>query len=506
MTMQVEKTKKVAAIANQFIQNARYKLSPREQKLILYMATLLRPEDSDFETYLVPVSEIEYILKSDETKKHGSFYERLDDLLDSITDKKITFPTDFTVDGHRLRGHINWVAGAVPKYDEHGVLCVEFGFSPQMKPFLLGLKERFTRFEFLEVAKMKSGFSIRIYQMCKAYYFENIRHGRNVFAANIKEFKSRLGIADKYPDFRNFRRKVLDVAREEINEKTHLRIEFDFIKKGRNITDLRIVINEKADFSPEPVEEEQQPMEAPKKRASSKPANDLQSRIESLTEAQRRAFNTLTEYGVSMVFALDEVLPIIKGSELVGYEDYFVLFMLAFFEKKTTVKGAKEKVKAYCGWVTNRRFEEPNLYTQLLEQVISRKKSLRDDERANRERAKGITAADFRALLEEEKSIGRTTEPAFSVQRKTATQASRMNRTGEVGDLFAPTPKMDTPAPMKEKAVFSFDAFKKQHPDVYKRIRKERQDAFEGFKTASNYKQLLENSVQAYCEQWYKAQ
>ncbi|MCF8243862.1 MAG: replication initiation protein [Saprospiraceae bacterium] len=504
----MEKTKKVAAIANQFIQHARYKLTPREQKLILYMATLLRPEDSDFETYLVPVSEIEYILKSDETKKHGSFYERLDDLLDSITDKKITFPTDFTVDGHRLRGHINWVAGAVPKYDEHGVLCVEFGFSPQMKPFLLGLKERFTRFEFLEVAKMKSGFSIRIYQMCKAYYFENIRHGRNVFAASIKEFKSRLGIADKYPDFRNFRRKVLDVAREEINEKTHLRIEYDFIKKGRNITDLRIVINEKTDFTPEPGTPDEVPVEVTKKKAG-RPTNDLQSRIESLTEAQRRAFNTLTEYGVSMVFALDEVLPIIKGSELVGYEDYFVLFMLAFFEKKTIVKGAKEKVKAFAGWVTNRRFEEANLYAQLLEQVISRKKSLKDDERANRERAKDITAAEFRELLEAEKSIGKTMEPAFSIQKKTANQASRMSRVGEGADLFSQNKKTEPAQPValtKDKAVFSFDTFKKEHANIYKRIHKERKAAFENFTTASNYKLLLENSVQAYCEQWYNQQ
>ena len=499
--MQPEKTKKVAAIANQFIQHARYKLTPREQKLILYMATLLRPEDSDFETYLVPVSEIEYILKSDETKKHGSFYERLDDLLDSITDKKITFPTDFTVDGHRLRGHINWVAGAVPKYDEHGVLCVEFGFSPQMKPFLLGLKERFTRFEFLEVAKMKSGFSIRIYQMCKAYYFENIRHGRNVFAANIKDFKSRLGISDKYPDFRNFRRKVLDVARDEINEKTHLKIEYDFIKKGRSITDLRIVINEKTDFNPES-EAEGVPADTVRKKTG-KPGNDLQSRIESLTEAQRRAFNTLTEYGVSMVFALDEVLPIIKGSELFGYEDYFVLFMLAFFEKKTNVKGPKEKVKAFAGWVTNNRFGEANLYAQLLEQVISRKKSLKDDERINRERAKNITAAEFRHLLEEEKSIGKTMEPAFSVQKKAANQASRMNRVGEGANLFTESSKPE--AAPKEKAVFSFEVFKKEHPDIYKRIHKERKDAFENFTTASNYKQLLENSVQAYCEQWFKA-
>jgi plasmid replication initiation protein len=504
--MQREKTKQVAAIANQFIQNARYKLSPREQKLILYMATLLKPEDSDFETYLVPVSEIEYILKSDETKKHGSFYERLDDLLDSITDKKITFPTDFTVDGIRLRGHINWVAGAVPKYDENGILCIEFGFSPQMKPFLLGLKEKFTRFEFLEVAKMKSGFSIRIYQMCKAYYYENIRHGRNVLAVSIREFKQRLGISDKYPDFRNFRRKVLDVARGEINEKTRLAIEYDFIKKGRVITDMCIVINEKSDFNPELLETKKPgALDIRRHTSSGRVGEGMQLRIEELTEAQRRAFNTLTEYGVSMAFVLDVVLPIIRGSELAGFEDFFVLYMLAFFEKKTNAKTPKDKVKAFSEWVNNRRFEAPNLYAQLVEQVVARKKRLNDQERANRDRAKDITAAEFRKLLEEEKVIGKPPEPAFTVQKKTASQASRMNKTESAGDLFSQAKKTE-PAGVSKKVIFNFENFKREYPEVFKRIRKERHAAFEQLKSASNYKLLLENSVQAYCEQWLREQ
>ena len=499
--MQVEHTKQVAAIANKFIQHARYKLTPREQKLILYMATLIKQEDSDFETYLVPVSEIEYILKTDETKKHGSFYERLDSLLDSITDKKITFPTEFTVDGVRLRGHINWVAGAVPKYNEDGVLCVEFGFSPQVKPFFLGLKEKFTRFEFLEVAKMKSGFSIRIYQMCKSYYYEHIRHGRNVLAVSIRELKSRLGISDKYPDFRNFRRKVLNVAKTEINANTRLHIDYDFIKKGRNITDVRIVINEQDDLSENAVEPKflktAKAGEAKKSRATVQ----LEKRIEKLTEAQRRAFNTLTEYGISMSFALDDVLPMIKGSELRGYEDFFVLFMLAFFEKKTNAKTDKDKVRAYAGWIKNERFSEPNLYAQLMEQVIARKKRLKDIERLNRERAKDMTAAEFRQLLGEEKVIGHSPKTAFTLERKAAKQASRMNRVGEVTNLFT---EQEAVKVEKPKAVeFDFGGFKKQFPGVYQKIRKERRAAFEPFKTASNYKQLLENSVQAYCEQWY---
>lgn len=499
--MVLERNKQVAAIANQFIQHARYKLTPREQKLILYMATMLRPEDSDFETYLVPVSEIEHILKTDETKKHGSFYERLDMLLDSITDKKITFPTEFTVDGVRLRGHINWVAGAVPKYNEDGVLCVEFGFSPQMKPFLLGLKQKFTKFEFLEVAKMKSGFSIRIYQMCKSYYYEHIRHGRNVLAVGVRELKSRLGISDRYKDFRNFRRKVLDVARKEINEKTRLTIEYDFIKKGRNITDIRIVINEKDDLE---VDEFSMKKRRPAPKipglTDTGRKSNLEERIAKLTEAQRRAFNKLTQYGVNMSFALDQVLPIIKGSELVGYEDFFVLYMLAFFEKKTNARTEKAKVKAFAGWVKNKRFEEPNLYAQLLEQVVSHKKRLNTMERGNRERAKHMSAAEFRQLLDDEKQIGRSPEPRFTVQKKTASQAFKMNRVGEA-DLFSQAEKKGGDLPKKE--VFDMEKFKVAHPRVYARIRKERQAAFEPLNNASNYDQLLANSVQAYCEQWF---
>lgn len=485
--MKPDGTKKVAAIANKFIQHARYKLTPREQKLILYMATLLKPEDSDFETYLVPVSEIEYILKTDPSKKHGSFYERLDELLDSITDKKISFPTDFTVDGVRLRGHINWVAGAVPKYDEQGNLCVEFGFSPQMKPFLLGLKEKFTRFEFLEVARMKSGFSIRIYQMCKSYYYENIRHGRNIMAVSLDELKQRLGISDKYPDFRNFRRKVLDVARSEINEKTRLHVEYDFVKKGRNITAIKFIITENPngyieEVSAEPVAAQPTTKNAREER--------LDKRLAQLTEAKRRAFNLLSGMGIGMGPILEDIFPIIKGSELEGYEDLFVQYMIDFFNSKTTAKTEREKARAFLGWIHNKRFEEPNLYARLMEQVIARKKRMNDAERANREMAKNMTAQEFLNRVQAQQKVA--SKPPESVKA----DRSRVGDTFKAEEILHSTEK-------KAKPRFDYKAFKKQWPSVYKKIRRERRAAFLPFKEANNYRQLLENSIQAYCEKWY---
>lgn len=491
--MSTNTTKQVAAIANKFIQHARYKLTPREQKLILYMATLIKTEDSDFTTYMVPVSEIEYILKGDADKKHGSFYERLDDLLDSITDKKISFPTDFTLDGTRLRGHINWVAGAIPKLDKHGVLCVEFGFSPQMKPFLLGLKEKFTQFEIKEVAQMRSGFSIRIFQMCKAFYFENIRHGRNTIKVGIDEFKLRLGIGNKYPDFRNFRRKVLDVAKNEINANTRLQINYEYGRTGRKITNVSIIINEKKnlDILPNAVENP---------RKSSERLKEVDTQLEHLTEAKLRAFEMLLDYGVNKRIITEEIFPIIKGSEMMGYEDYFVQRMLLFFEEKTDRVKQGDKVKALVGWIRNKRFEAPNLYARLVEEVIEKKKYLKEDERQNRETAKLMSAQAFRKLYKEAKTSINT------VQKKDPQKKTRKGSAAAVSEVAKSMRKTKAKARKKRKAPFDFETFKKEYHQQYKQIKSERTLAFEPFKATPSYRQLLDNSIAAYCEKWYLQQ
>jgi len=469
-------SRRVASIANQFVQNARYKLSPREQKLILHMATLIRPDDSDFETYLVPVTEIEHILKTDQSKKHGSFYERLDDLLDSITDKKISFPTNFMLEGRRLRGHINWVSGAVPKVNEHGTLCVEFGFSAQMKPFLLGLKERFTQFELYEVASMKSGHSIRIFQICKSYYLENARHGRNTITVSILELKERLGIEDKYPDFRNFRRKVLDVAKKEINQNTTLTIDYEYIRESRKITSVKILITD---------EKDKKQLASNVSSMGDKLSSSQRKRLARLTYAQTRAYNKLTNYRVHTKVILDEVLPIIKGSELVGYEDHFVRYMLTFFEQKTNKEGEEEKVKALVGWIRNKRFEEPNLFARITEYVIAQKKSMDIDTFENRELAKTMSFVEFQKLKEAEK-----------------TKASILESTVEKATAEYTKPKATTTI-KEEVSSFDFKAFQKQYSKVFARLRAKQEAQNAAMEGTKAFKQLVENGTRRDCELWF---
>jgi hypothetical protein len=315
----------------------------------------------------------------------------------------------------------------------------------------------------------------------------------------VKELKARLGIQDKYPDFRNFRRKVLDVAKEEINEKTRLTVELEYLRKSRRITDIAFIINEKEAKTSRMDEDTAgtKKIDAPKSRSQKISKGEWVERIDALTEAERRAFNRLSEYGVNLAVALDEVLPIIKGSELIGYEDFFVTYLLAFFEKKTNRKAPKEKVKAFVGWIRNKRFEEPGLYASLMEQVIARKKQLTTEERANRKRAKTMTAKAFRQLLANEKQIGKHPlgEPTYSVKSK-LTASRQKTKAPEEPELFIPEEKPEG---------FNLNAFRKKHPKKYQQILKERLEALSELKDASNFDELLQSSVEAYCEQWERS-
>lgn len=55
---------------------------------------------------------------------------------------------------------------------------------------------------------------------------------------HLDEFKSSLGIADKYPLFKDLNKRVIKPSIEELNLRSDLIIEYETIKNGRNVTAL----------------------------------------------------------------------------------------------------------------------------------------------------------------------------------------------------------------------------------------------------------------------------
>ena len=121
----------------------------------------------------------------------------------------------------------NWIAGG--KYiDAEG--RVECSIYPDLKPYLLQLKNCFTQYALKNVLELKSKYAFRLYELLKQY--QSI--GRRKFS--VSELRDLLGVEQgELKLWVHFKTRVLEIAKREINQKTDLEINYKTEKVGRRI-------------------------------------------------------------------------------------------------------------------------------------------------------------------------------------------------------------------------------------------------------------------------------
>ena len=139
-----------------FLIEASYKLTLVEQRIVMILASMIRQEDDEFKKYQLNIKEFAGLLEL----KNKDEYSHVQ----TVTKKLLTRAFTIKQPGSLLQ--IGWLSSA--KYlDGQGV--VELCFDPQLKPYLLQLKDRFTSYRLKNVIQLKSSFSIRIYELLKQY-------------------------------------------------------------------------------------------------------------------------------------------------------------------------------------------------------------------------------------------------------------------------------------------------------------------------------------------------
>lgn len=100
-------------------------------------------------------------------------------------------------------------------------------------PHLVQLKGNFYQFTFHSIIAMKSVYGIRLYKFLKSIYYK----GRDP-AFDLVTLKGYLDCAEKYREYKNFRRRVIDPALADINKYSDLQVEVEPIKTGNRITGI----------------------------------------------------------------------------------------------------------------------------------------------------------------------------------------------------------------------------------------------------------------------------
>lgn len=133
--------------------------------------------------------------------------------------------------------HLSTIFTDIFTHDE-GIITFEV--NKNIKPYLLDLTNNFTQYYFENIAKLKSSFSIRMYELLKQY--ESVG-SRRVSIQYLKDFLSIE--SSKFKKYNDFKRFVILVAQKELEEKTDIYFLFDEVKQGRKIIEIVFTIYSK---------------------------------------------------------------------------------------------------------------------------------------------------------------------------------------------------------------------------------------------------------------------
>jgi len=213
--------------SNELIQS-RMNWTKLEHRVVAMLIAQLKKSDDQFTEQRVYIKDI-----ADLSGRSGkSLYDQAEEICQKLLDQKVHVRTT-TDDGRRRYKGYNCMSTC--EYVE-GSGYIEAKFNDDMRPFLLQLKRRFTQYSLMSFMQLSSQHSMRIYELLK------MRQGLRYLRISVEELREILCCEHTYKRFTDFKRWVLDNAREELKEKADIYFNYSVERKGQSPVRVNFVI------------------------------------------------------------------------------------------------------------------------------------------------------------------------------------------------------------------------------------------------------------------------
>lgn len=228
---------------NDMIQKTRFELSLAEQKSIAFVCSLIKPIDVKDSVRGIPY-QLEYEFQITDYCKicgidydQGKNYNDIKNTFKKLRDRSMWMMKE----DNETEVTVAWM-DRVWTNKRSGKIKVRV--DEDLVPFLFELKKQFTQYELYNILAMKSGYSVRLYELMKSYEFQKQK------SFELDELKKIFMVENvkSYSDFSLFRARVLEISVNEINELTDLSISWEPIHKGRKVVKVHFSINKKEAF------------------------------------------------------------------------------------------------------------------------------------------------------------------------------------------------------------------------------------------------------------------
>ena len=136
----------------------------------------------------------------------------------------------------------NRVVDGIKYFDGEGK--IELYIGNQIAPHISELKSFFTKVEARYLLPLKSGYSVRLYQI---FLQTLMASGQLVVIKEytVDEFRQQFDLGKKYKKMKDLKRRIITLALDEINKKTDIRVKFGQRSIGRKIVELQFEIRSK---------------------------------------------------------------------------------------------------------------------------------------------------------------------------------------------------------------------------------------------------------------------
>lgn len=203
---------------------ARQDLNLHERRIIYAFASLIRKDDETFRTHRIKVKDIAQLIGIQEK----NYYKKVQEIVVGLQQKGVYIRKE------NSELYVNWVSSS--EYF-HGQGCVELEFSQKMRPYLLQLKKQFTPIKLRNILRLKSEYSMRLYEVLKKdEYLKKTTY-------TLSDLRIHIGLdADKYQRYTHFKQRILSRAQEELANQTDIQFSYREIKDGRKVTALAFTI------------------------------------------------------------------------------------------------------------------------------------------------------------------------------------------------------------------------------------------------------------------------
>ncbi len=211
--------------------NARFNMSALEMRFFLALLGRIGRDDDSFAVCEVPVREI------CSSSASNAIYNEVREMVRSIGTRAL-FIEALSPDGKRVKDPDVLTLPLMGRaYYRRKTGVVEASFNENIRPYLLELRDNFTKAQLSQLLKLKSPVSHRIYWLLREY----AAFGKRVIG--LAELRNVLGLTTEYQNrFDHFRDRVLDRAQTELAQ-TDLPFTYEVIKQGRVITEIRFLFD-----------------------------------------------------------------------------------------------------------------------------------------------------------------------------------------------------------------------------------------------------------------------